>query len=99
VQDVFQFLIWLAVGYWFFGRKVSAIGYSGFLWVIATTFGSIIALVLATALPDRRYAARRLEETALIDRQLIQASLPVRPGEALVPRRTISDDPTQGGES
>jgi Na+/H+-dicarboxylate symporter len=78
--------------------KVSRIGYSGLLWFIAMAFGGIVALVLAASLPNRTIELRRGTEEALLERQLSQASLPDADGGTAVPRGTISDDLTRGGE-
>jgi len=80
------------------GVKMNRIGYSGLLWFFATFFGGIVAFILATSLPNRNLEFLRVEEEALLDQQLRQASLPVTEGGAVVPRATISDDLTRAGE-
>jgi hypothetical protein len=77
------------------GSKMNRIGYSGILWFLATFFGGFVAFVLATSLPNRNLDLLRSSETELLDKQLVQASLPVTDGAAVIPRRTISDDLTR----
>jgi hypothetical protein len=94
-----QLLIWLLIEYlflyWLIGRKLTAIGYPGSLWVVASLFGGLVAFPLATSLPDLRIEGRRKDEENLLDEQLRQASLPIADGAVAVPRITISDDLTQ----
>ncbi len=80
------------------GVKMNRIGYSGLLWFFATFFGGIVSFVLASSLPNRNLELLKVEEEALLDQQLRQASLPVTEGGAVVPRATISDDLTRAGE-
>src|SRR4051812_37336014 len=80
----------------YFGWKLRAIGYSGILWTFVTFFGGVVGWPLATSLPNRKVELLRAREIALLDQQLLHASLPVSEGEAPIPRTTISDDLTRG---
>jgi hypothetical protein len=80
------------------GWRMNRIGYSGLLWVLLSLlFTPLVALVLASSLPNRNVERRRGTEWQLLNHQLQSAGIPVGPGDAPVPRATVSEDRTNRG--
>lgn len=71
-------------------------GYSGFLWFLASVFyWPLASLYLLASLPNRKLDEQRKKEMSLLRKQLKQRRWVTPEGTSDIPRRTISDEETR----